>query len=101
MNLLDALGVAPDAVAMNKTTLSSKGQVVLPRLVRSRLHLAPGTRFLCEIRGDSVVLTPEHPVHPVREHVTDSLTGLRVTKAYPNAEPVTSDMIQELLEDYP
>lgn len=90
-----------DAFQMIRTTLSSRGQVVLPRLVRSRLHLAPGTRFLCEIRGDSVVLTPEHPVFPVREHVVDSQTGLRVTKSYPNAEPVTSEMIQALLEDYP
>lgn len=86
---------------MITTTLSSKGQVVLPRLVRSRLHLAPGTRFLCEIRGDSVVLTPEHPVQQVREHVIDPHTGLRVTKAYPNVESVTSEMIQALLEDYP
>jgi AbrB family looped-hinge helix DNA binding protein len=86
---------------MTRTTLSSKGQVVLPRLVRSRLHLAPGTRFLCEVRGDSVVLTPEHPVPVVREHVIDPLTGLRVTKALPHAEPVTSEMIRTLLEDYP
>lgn len=86
---------------MTRTTLSSKGQVVLPRLVRSRLHLAPGTRFLCEVRGDSVVLTPENPVHPEREHVIDPLTGLRVTKAFPNVEPVTSEMIQALLEEEP
>lgn len=86
---------------MIKTTLSSKGQVVLPRLVRSRLHLVPGTRFVCEVRGDSVILTPEHPIHPEREHVIDPQTGLRVTKAFPNVEPVTSEMIQTLLEDYP
>jgi AbrB family looped-hinge helix DNA binding protein len=60
------------------TTLSSKGQVVMPRLVRSKLHLAPGTKLLCEIQGDSVILTLEHPVRPIREHVIDALTGLRV-----------------------
>lgn len=86
---------------MSVTTLSSKGQVVLPRLVRSKLHLAPGTRFLCEIQGDSVILTPEHPHRFVREYVTDPNTGLRVTKASPEAEPVTSEMIKTLLEDYP
>lgn len=84
-----------------KTTLSSKGQVVLPRLVRSQLHLAPGTRFLCEVRGDSVVLTPEHPIRREREHVIDPLTGLQVTKASGELEPVTSEMIKTLLEDYP
>ncbi|TLD69607.1 AbrB/MazE/SpoVT family DNA-binding domain-containing protein [Phragmitibacter flavus] len=83
------------------TTLSSKGQVVLPRMVRSQLHLAPGTKLLCEVQGDSVVLTPEHPRRSNREYVIDPLTGLRVTKAREQTEPVTSEMIKALLEDYP
>lgn len=83
------------------TILSSKGQVVLPRLVRSTLHLAPGTKFVCEIQGDSVILTPEHPRHLVREYVTDPLTGLRVRKASGDAEPVTTEMIKALLEEFP
>ena len=86
---------------MTTTTLSSKGQVVLPRLVRSRLHLAAGTKFLCEVQGDSVLLTPEHSRRLVREYVTDPDTGLRVTKAIENMEPVTSEMVKALLEDYP
>jgi AbrB family looped-hinge helix DNA binding protein len=86
---------------MATTTLSSKGQVVLPRLVRSMLHLAPGTKLLCEVRGDSVILTPERPHRFVREYLTDEQTGLRVTKALEAVEPVTSEMIKALLEDYP
>lgn len=86
---------------MITTTLSSKGQVVLPRLVRSKLHLAPGTKLLCEIQGDSVILTPEHPRHFEKEYVTDPQTGLRVTKSFVDTEPVTSEMIKTLLEDYP
>ena len=86
---------------MITTTLSSKGQVVLPRLVRSKLHLAPETRFLCEIQGESVVLTPEHPRNFVQEYVIDPHTGLRVTKASNDSEPVTSEMIKTLLQDYP
>ncbi len=86
---------------MISTTLSSKGQVVLPRLVRSKLHLAPGTKFICEIQGDSVLLTPQKRNEFVREYITDPLTGLRVTKAAVGMEPVTSDMIKALLEDYP
>lgn len=86
---------------MTTTTLSSKGQVVLPRLVRSKLHLAPGTRLVCLIQGDSVVLTPEHPRRFVREYIKDPLTGLRVTKAPNGLEPVTTEMVKTLLEDYP
>jgi AbrB family looped-hinge helix DNA binding protein len=86
---------------MMKTTLSSKGQVVLPRLIRSALHLAPGTRMNCEIQGDSIILTPESSAKVVREYVTDPVTGLTVRKAPAGAEPVTSEMIKRLLEDYP
>ena len=75
--------------------------MVLPRLVRSKLHLAPGTKFICEIQGDSVLLTPQKRNEFVREYITDPLTGLRVTKAAVGMEPVTSDMIKALLEDYP
>lgn len=75
--------------------------MVLPRLVRSKLHLAPGTRLVCVIQGDSVVLTPEHPRHFLREYVIDPITGLRVTKASKGSEPVTTEMVKTLLEDYP
>ncbi len=66
---------------MTTTTVSSEGKVVLPSLVRNQLRLAPGTKLFCEIRGDSVILTPEHLRRSVREYTIDSLTGLRVTKA--------------------
>lgn len=86
---------------MTITTLSSKGQVVLPLLVRNKLHLAPGTKLLCEIQGDAVLLTPEHSRQWTREYVTDPLTGLRVTKAIKDSEPVTTETVKALLEDYP
>ena len=86
---------------MTTTTLSSKGQVVLPKLVRSKLQLTPGAKLLCEIQGDSVVLTPAHSPSPKKEYVTDPLTGLRVTKRSENSEPVTTEMVKALLADFP
>jgi AbrB family looped-hinge helix DNA binding protein len=86
---------------MMTTTLSSKGQVVLPRLVRSKLRLAPGTKMNCEIQGDSIILTPENPVRAEREYVIDSATGLRVTKRTDALEPVTSEMVKAILADFP
>jgi AbrB family looped-hinge helix DNA binding protein len=38
------------------TTLSSKGQLVLPAAVRRQLRLAKGERLSVDVRGDSVVL---------------------------------------------
>jgi len=86
---------------MKTTTLSSKGQVVLPRLVRSKLRLVPGTRFVCEVKGESVVLTPESSSRIAKVYVTDAMTGLRVTKRQAGVEPVSSEMVKALLEDFP
>ena len=85
---------------MLTTRLSSKGQVVLPRLVRTQLRLAPGSKLICEIRGDSVILTPQS-TRGSKEYITDPVSGLRVSKRQPKAEKVSSDMIRKLLEEFP
>jgi len=41
-----------------ETTISSKGQLVLPAKVRRQLRLAQGERLSIEVRGDSVILRP-------------------------------------------
>ena len=74
---------------------------MLPRLVRSKLRLAAGMKLVCEVRGDSVVLTPKYPATRPKEYVTDPLTGLRVTKAREGFEPVSSDLVRALLEEFP
>ena len=38
------------------TTISEKGQVVIPQSLRSALKLKPGTKFLVYGRGDTVVM---------------------------------------------
>lgn len=86
---------------MVTTKLSSKGQVVLPRLVRSKLGLGPGVRFVCEVRGESVVLTPQGVPRCLKEYGVDPVSGLRVAKRSSGAEPVTSEMVKGLLEEFP
>ena len=44
---------------MNKLTttkMSSKGQVVIPELIREQLHLEAGTQFVVVGEGDTVIL---------------------------------------------
>lgn len=43
---------------MEETTMTSKGQVVIPAALRRAMGLGRGTRFSVERRGDTVVLTP-------------------------------------------
>lgn len=41
------------------TTVSSKGQMVLPAKVRRELGIGPGTRVAVRVEGSHVVLDPE------------------------------------------
>ena len=86
---------------MITTRLSSKGQVVLPRLVRNKLGLTPGVRLVCEVSGNSIVLTPQGVPNRVKEYVVDPISGLRVAKRAMGSETVSSDMVKELLEEFP
>jgi AbrB family looped-hinge helix DNA binding protein len=83
------------------TTLSSKGQIVLPRLARTKLHLSPGAKFTCEVQGDNIILKPQAPKPKRRELVTDEITGLRVTKSNGDECLVTSDIVKAILADFP
>ena len=80
--------------------LSTKGQVVLPKQARTRLRLQPGTKLVCKVEGDSIVLTPEHPVAGKPKLVRESKTGLIVTKS-PLHVQVTSDDVRAALADFP
>ena len=40
------------------TTLSSKGQLVIPQPIRDRLQLEPGIQFSVEIEDETIILTP-------------------------------------------
>lgn len=44
---------------LDSTTLSSKGQVIIPKAVRDALQWAPGTVFRLVAQGDGILLTPE------------------------------------------
>ena len=52
----------------NLTTVSTKGQVILPKAVRDDLQWGPGTRLVLEQTADGVVLravaTPFAPTKP-------------------------------------
>ena len=81
-------------------TLSSKGQVVLPKKARMRLRLQPGTKFLCKVEGESIVLTPEQGNRQRPKLITDAKTGLRITQS-PTGIRVTSEELQAAMADFP
>jgi AbrB family looped-hinge helix DNA binding protein len=61
---------------MEKTRLSSKGQVILPRSIRRAHDWLPGTEFSVESVEDGVLLRPLKPFAPTRvEDVFGCLRG--------------------------
>jgi AbrB family looped-hinge helix DNA binding protein len=81
-------------------TLSSKGQVVLPKQARTRLQLRPGTKFSCRVDGDSIILTLESRVRERPRVILDPATGLKITKS-PAEVKVSSEDVRAALADFP
>ncbi len=56
---LTAVLQGPDMAADRLiTTVSTKGQVILPKVIRDQLHWDAGTRLVVEHTGDGVLLKP-------------------------------------------
>lgn len=41
---------------MTKTTISSKGQIAIPKAVRERLRLKPGTEISIDVQGETLIM---------------------------------------------
>jgi AbrB family looped-hinge helix DNA binding protein len=83
------------------TTLSSKGQVVLPKAARRKLGLVRGTKFNCRVREGEIVLVPEaRPATKVRTS-RNAISGFPVLTPPQNTPPLTSERVRELLTDFP
>jgi AbrB family looped-hinge helix DNA binding protein len=49
-----------------ETTVSSKFQVVIPKAIRDRVALEPGTRLAVILKGRVISLVPELPLADLR-----------------------------------
>ena len=64
--MLYAFGKASEVWSSPVATVSSKGQVTLPKTVRDALGLETGTKISFEIQADTVVLHKESPEAALR-----------------------------------
>lgn len=84
-----------------ETTLSTKGQVVLPRAARQKLALPAGTKFACRVTAGSIILTPKNHAHGKPRLVRDQVTGLTITEGPAGFPPVTSEQVRAALASFP
>lgn len=83
------------------TKISSKGQIVLPELIRRKLGLRAGDPLKAAIEGDRIVLSRVTPPPREARIGIDALTGLPVLKAGAKAQKLTSRQVAALLADFP
>lgn len=62
---------------METTRLSSKGQVILPKSIRSAHHWEPGVEFMVEDMANGVLLRPVKPFQQTRLEDVIGCTGYK------------------------
>jgi antitoxin PrlF len=82
---------------MSRATLTSKGQVTIPKDVRDRLGLESGDRVVFEFEGDVVRLRVER-----RKSLEELMGSLPATREYPGREAereaARGHLVREALE---
>jgi AbrB family looped-hinge helix DNA binding protein len=84
-----------------RTKVSTNGQVVLPHPLRRKLGLRPGDPLDAKIQSGSIVLTPRRSRTRKARIVADPLAGLPVLTEGPDAAPLSSKQVEEILASFP
>ncbi len=83
------------------TTVSSKGQVVLPAATRTELRIEAGDQLAVRIENGELVLTPPKRRRFKTWIETSPITGLPVIVSEPEAPTMTGEWVRKQLEDFP
>lgn len=83
------------------TTLSSKGQVVLPQAARRKLGLHAGARLACAVRDGGIFLKPEQRKSAKARIGKSKLSGLPALIAPAGTPPLTSAAVRAMLAEFP
>jgi AbrB family looped-hinge helix DNA binding protein len=84
-----------------QTRVSTKGQIVLPGPLRRRLGIRPGDPLEISVEKDRIVLTQANKPKYEARIVEDPVTGFTALDLGPDAPVLTSEMVKELLADFP
>ena len=76
------------------TTLSSKGQIVIPLEIRRKLGLPEGAVISCEIADGKIILDPNP--HKTEAALVEE-DGRPVLVAPPGAPKMTPELVKELM----
>lgn len=84
-----------------QTKVSTKGQIVLPGPIRRKLDIRAGDSLDISVEKDRIVLTQASKPKYEARIVEDPITGFIAIDLGPDAPTLTSEMVRELLTDFP
>jgi AbrB family looped-hinge helix DNA binding protein len=84
-----------------QTRVSTKGQIVLPVPLRRKLGIRAGDPLDIAIEKDRIVLTQASKPKYEARIVKNPVTGFIALDLGPDAPILTSEMVKELLTDFP
>jgi AbrB family looped-hinge helix DNA binding protein len=79
---------------MEKTKLSSKGQIILPKPLRDARQWKPGTEFTVELVREGVLLKPVRPFPPTK--IEDVSGFLKYTGKPKTIEEMDESIVNEV-----
>ena len=83
-----------------QTRVSTKGQIVLPGVIRRRLGIRAGDPFDAVVEAGSIVLTPLKRRPHKGRIIADPVTGLPVLSAGADAPVLSSKEVKEILANF-
>lgn len=81
--------------------VSTKGQIVIPESALHRLGIQHGDLLDITVEKDRIVLTAAKKMRSKARIIKDPVTGFLALDAGPDAPVLTSEMVKELLADFP
>jgi AbrB family looped-hinge helix DNA binding protein len=84
-----------------QTRVSTKGQIVIPGPLRRRLDIRAGDTLDIAVEKDRIVMTQASKPKYEARLVKDPVTGFLAIDLGPDAPTLTSEMVRELLTDFP
>ena len=84
-----------------RTRISSKGQVVLPSLIRHKLCIKAGDLLEAKIEGDHITLTPHRKPKRKPRITISKLTGMPSICLGPHAPEISSKWVRHILAEFP
>jgi AbrB family looped-hinge helix DNA binding protein len=84
-----------------QTKVSTKGQIVLPGPLRRKLDIRAGDSLDVSVEQGRIVLTQASKPKYDARMVQDPVTGFISIDMGPDAPVLTSEMVRELLTDFP